>query len=183
MKIYTRRGDKGKTFLPTGQKVAKFDTRIEIYGAIDELNSILGISIVLIQNDKSKLKDELIKIQTDLFNIPSLLDLQKTQKGDAFLSLPERVLEFERLIDDMTGKLPKLNNFILPGGGKAGANLHLARAICRRLERRIVKLNSKQKLNKDILIYFNRLSDLLFTMARFVNFKEKRKEIIWRKQK
>ena len=96
-------------------------------------------------------------------------------------SLKKRVKEFEDFIDEMTAQMPKLSNFILPGGGKAGVMLHLARAVCRRAERKIVELNNKEKIDNNVIIYFNRLSDLLFTMARFANFKEKKKEIIWRK--
>jgi cob(I)alamin adenosyltransferase len=158
--------------------VVKFDVRIEIYGTIDELNSVIGVVLCAAKNLKLETKKELIKIQNDLFTIGTNLLNFNSQIGGY---LQTRTKEFENLIDRMTLKLPKLNNFILPGGGKTGANLHLARAIRRRMERKIVKLDSKQKLNKDILIYFNRLSDLLFTMARFVNFKEKKKEIIWRK--
>ena len=176
MATYTRQGDRGKTSLFDGKKVSKSDLRIEVLGTIDELNCALGV--VLSLNKILSLNRELIKIQNDLLDIGSFLANPKSKKLNF---LTERIKEFENLIDQMTGKLPILHNFILPGGGKTGSMLHLCRAICRRLERKIVALNSKQKLSGNIIIYFNRLSDLLFTMARFANFKEKKKEIVWRK--
>ena len=175
MAIYTRTGDKGKTSLIRGKRVLKSDLRVEVYGTIDELNSLIGV-ICSGNNQILNIKRELIETQNDLLSIGSSL---VNQQGVALENLEKRVKEFENFIDQMTVKMPKLNHFILPGGGRTGAMLHLARAVCRRLERKIVKLSNKQKINTDILIYFNRLSDLLFTMARFVNFKEKRKEQLW----
>ena len=95
--------------------------------------------------------------------------------------LAERVDQIEEFIDNLTEQLPSLSNFILPGGGIAGSQLHLARTICRRAERRVVELSQKEHIDKQIVMYINRLSDLLFTMARFVNMKEKKKEAIWKK--
>ncbi len=126
------------------------------------------------------IKKELLRIQNDLLQIGYILSNPKYSLLNTKYFL-ERIRDFENVIDDLTQKLPKLKNFILPGGGATGAFLHLARAVCRRLERRIVELNSKKKIDSNILVYFNRLSDLLFTMARFANFKEKRKERIWYK--
>ena len=177
-KIYTRTGDKGKTSLFGGKRVPKSDLRVEILGTIDELNSMIGVAIAEVQSYSLKLKVELIKIQNDLLDVGSAL---ASPQGVALRSLKKRVKEFEDFIDEMTAQMPKLSNFILPGGGKAGAMLHLARAVCRRAERKIVELNNKEKIDNNVIIYFNRLSDLLFTMARFANFKEKKKEIIWRK--
>ena len=177
-KIYTRTGDKGKTSLFGGKRVPKSDLRVEILGTIDELNSMIGVAIAEVQSYSLKLKVELIKIQNDLLDVGSAL---ASPQGEALQGLKKRIKEFEELIDLMTAQMPKLSNFILPGGGKAGAMLHLARAVCRRAERRAAELNNKQKIDNNVIIYFNRLSDLLFTMARFANFKEKKKEIIWRK--
>jgi cob(I)alamin adenosyltransferase len=176
MPIYTRTGDKGETSLFSGVKVSKADLRIEVYGTIDELSSAIGV-VLSIKYLVSSIEKELIKIQKDLLDIGSTLANPKTKSLN---DLEKRAGEFEKLIDEMTEELPPLKNFILPGGGKAGAMLHLSRAICRRAERRIVVLNNK---DGSIIIYFNRLSDLLFTMARFANFKEKKKEIIWRNAK
>ena len=191
MAIYTRTGDKGETSLFNKKRVSKADIRVEAYGTIDELNSIIGVVIAEVQSQKLKIKSyslklkvELTRIQNDLLSIGSAL---ANPQGVALRSLGERVREFEDFIDEMTEKMPFLKNFILPSGGKAGAMLHLARAISRRAERRVIELNNKKKtlrrrsgqVDSNIIVYLNRLSDLLFTMSRFTNFKEKKKEIIW----
>jgi cob(I)alamin adenosyltransferase len=178
MSIYTRTGDKGKTSLFNGQRVSKSDLRIDIYGTIDELNSAMGVVLAEMQNAKckiknAKLKSEITLIQNDLFEINS--NFVNPQVKD----LSKRIKEFENLIDQMAAQMPKLNNFILPGGGKTGAILHLTRTVCRRLERKVVSLSNKEKVDENVIIYFNRLSDLLFTMARFANFREKKEEITW----
>lgn len=176
MAIYTRTGDQGKTSLLNGQRVSKSDLRIEVCGTVDELNSMIGV-VLSSKYQVLSIKRELIKIQSDLLGIGSKLASQ----GETLQGLSKRVEKFENLISEMTEQMPVLKNFILPGGGKTGAMLHLSRAICRRLERKIVALNNQEKIDSNILVYFNRLSDLLFTMARFANFREKKKEIIWRK--
>ncbi len=179
MPIYTRTGDKGKTGLFNGKRVSKDSPLIEAIGSVDELNAALGI-VLSSKYQVSSIKKELVKIQNDLFLIGSLLASPNTKyKIHNTKYFSERAVEFEKLIDGMTRKLPRLMNFILPGGGEAGAALHLARTVCRRTERRIVALSNKQKINSSILIYINRLSDLFFTMARFVNSQEKKKETIW----
>jgi len=177
MPIYTRTGDKGKTSLFSGVRVSKADLRVEAYGTVDELSSIIGVALS-IKYQVLSIKNELIKIQNDLLDIGSAL---ANPKSKPLNSLQKRVKEFENLIDQMTKSLPPLKNFILPGGGQTGAMLNLSRAVCRRTERRIVALNTKEKVDRNIIIYFNRLSDLLFVMARFVNFKEKKKEAVWKK--
>ncbi|MDP3726913.1 MAG: cob(I)yrinic acid a,c-diamide adenosyltransferase, partial [bacterium] len=168
MSIYTRTGDKGKTSLFSGQRVSKADLRVEAYGTVDELNSAIGVAIAEISNiihstssgQISNIKKELVQVQKDLFEIGSAL----AQAG--IRNLDQRVKDFEKMIDEMTGKLPPLQNFILPGGGGAGSTLHFARTVCRRAERRVVALSKKEKISADIIVYLNRLSDLLFTMAR-----------------
>lgn len=196
MPIYTRTGDKGQTSLFNKQRVPKFHIRVEAYGTIDELNSSIGLVISEIKNSKgksqkysprssfgeagkSKLKSELTAIQNDLLEVGSTL-ANPDAKPLEYLS--QRVVEFEHFIDEMTGQIPILKNFILPGGGKAGVFLQFSRTVSRRAERRVVELADKEDIDSNIVIYMNRLSDLLFTMARFVNFKEKRKEIIWFKK-
>jgi cob(I)alamin adenosyltransferase len=180
MAIYTRTGDRGRTSLFNGQRVSKTDLRIEVYGTVDELNSMIGVASSEIRDKRREIRKELLKIQSDLFRIGSgLSNPTRAYNLQSTTYLKKRIEEFENLIDEITLKMPKLGNFILPGGGKAGAMLHLSRAACRRLERRIVSLKFKEKVDSNIIIYLNRLSDLLFTMARFVNFKEKRKEQIW----
>lgn len=186
-KIYTKTGDKGKTSLFDGSRVAKNDIRVETYGTIDELNSLVGIIVSKMQKEKgknqkynAKLKSELTILQNDLFDIGSLLaDPTKTSDKKMSRYLQERTEVFEKHIDEMTAKMPLLANFIIPGGGKVGSFLHLARTVCRRAERRLVALSLQNKVDQEIIIYFNRLSDLLFTMARFANYKEKKKDILW----
>jgi cob(I)alamin adenosyltransferase len=177
MAIYTRTGDKGKTSLFSGIRVSKADLRVETYGTVDELNSVIGL-ILSLGKKYLNLNRELIKIQRDLLDIGSAL---ANPKSKPLNYLEKRVKEFENLIDEMTKSLPPLKNFILPGGGKTGAMLNLARTVCRRAERRIVALNGQEKIDNNIIVYFNRLSDLLFIMARFLNFKEKKKEAVWKK--
>ncbi len=175
--IYTKKGDKGKTSLFDGKKVWKFDRKVEAYGTIDELNSAIGAASAFISN--RLIKQNLEKIQNDLLEIGSSLAVSSTLPVDQLKNRPE---ELEKLIDQLTKQMPALSQFILPGGGKGGSLLHLARTIARRAERKIVHLRQYEKIDELILIYLNRLSDLLFTMARFVNYKEKQKEKIWRKK-
>ncbi len=176
MPIYTKTGDKGDTGIYTGKRISKDSPRIEAIGEIDELNSVIGAIIPQIKNQKSKIKNELIEIQRDLFTIGSSLANPTSQKTDIL----KRVSHFEKEIDKMTAKLPKLFNFILPGGGTVGAFLHLARTVARRAERRIITLSKKENIDREIIIYVNRLSDLFLTMSRFVNHLEKKEEIIWK---
>ena len=175
MPIYTKTGDKGQTGLFSGIRISKASLRIEAIGTVDELNSVIGFAISNIKNQRSNITKELVEIQRDLFTIGAAL-ANPSQKID----LSKRIREFENLIDKMTKKLPPLFNFILPGGGKAGSSLHLARTVSRRAERRIVSLSNKEKVAEDVLIYINRLSDLFLTMSRFINQKENQKETIWR---
>lgn len=182
MSIYTKFGDRGKTSLYGGKTVSKADLRVGAYGTVDELNSFLGIVIASLKN--KDIKTELIKIQSDLLEIGASLASPARNKHDALSKyFKQRVAEFEAKIDILTKKLPELENFILPGGGKSGSNLHFARTLVRRAERRVVDLSSKEKVLSEILIYLNRLSDLLFMYARVSNYKEKKKEIIWKSKK
>lgn len=177
MPIYTRFGDKGKTALFGGKTVSKGSIRVEAYGNLDELNSFLGLCLAQIKN--KQIKNELLQIQSDLFEIGTSLAAPGNKKyQDLSKKLKQRVLEFEKTIDSLTKKLPKLNNFILPGG-KTGSLLHYGRTIARRAERRTVLLAEKEKVLSEVLVYLNRLSDLLFTFARTINRQEKQKEIIW----
>lgn len=179
MPIYTRTGDKGKTSLFGGKRVLKSDDRVETYGTIDELNSLLGIVVANIETKNKTLAKDLEAIQHDLFDIGSYLANPTSKPVNR---LEKRIKEFEKAIDSMTSKMPELHNFILPGGGRVGASLHQARTVCRRAERRLVGLTQKEDIDQHVITYVNRLSDLLFTMARSVNHKEKKKETIWSQQ-
>jgi len=180
MAIYTRKGDRGETSLRKGQKILKFHIRVSSYGNIDELNSSLGV--VLSKSKNKIIKDEVLKIQNDLFEIGAALanPFEKTKNLKELLN--RRTQEMEKSIDNLTKKIPVLSNFILPGGGEAGAFLHLARTICRRVEREIIRLSKKEEIEFNIISYLNRLSDHLFTLARFANVVERQKEIIWIKK-
>lgn len=184
MSIYTRFGDKGKTSLYGGKTVSKGSLRIDAYGSIDELNSWLGVILTEIKDSPrggagAKIKKEILIIQSDLFEIGASLGSNiENKKNKGYFE--KRAKGFEEEIDRLTKKLPELMNFILPGGGKAGSFIHVARTVTRRAERRVAELSEKEDIDKEILIYINRLSDLLFTFARFINYKEKKKEIVWK---
>lgn len=167
MKIYTRTGDKGETSLLGGMRVPKNHARVEAYGTLDELGSFIGVSLVFLEEKKHlRLKKELTKVQKDLIEINSAL---ASPNLSTVAVLDKRIVEFEKIIDDLTEKMPPLKSFILPGGTKESAFLHLSRALARRAERRTVSLHEAEGVDDNILAYLNRLSDLLFTMARFVN--------------
>lgn len=193
MPIYTRTGDKGQTSLYGGVRVPKYSLRVETYGTVDELNSILGLAGAEIQSAKfrspkykSKLKNLTNMVQNDLLELGSMLanptkKQRHTKEEQEYLQgVYAHVQQFEKEIDFMTEKMPELRNFILPGGGRVGALFHHARTVCRRVERRIVELSEKEEVYEEIIKYFNRLSDLLFTMARFANYAQKKKENIWK---
>ena len=174
MSVYTRTGDKGKTSLYQGKRVSKASLRIQAIGTIDELNSVIGIAVSTFKVKNPKLKANLLKIQSDLFEIGAALANPSSK-----VNLEPKVKEFELEIDKLDKKLPELKNFILPGGSLTGANLHLARTVARRAERRITELSEKERVDEGIIIYLNRLSDFLFMTARFINYKEKKKETLW----
>lgn len=179
MKIYTKTGDKGKTSLYGGTRVSKSSLQIEAYGTIDELNSFIGFALSdIVQVD---IKQFLLTLQTDLLSIGSYL--AGYPKGK--LNLELRVSEIEQIIDKIDNKLSPLKNFILPGGGKLGASLHVARSVSRRAERAVIRFfETDTKITKDkkekIIMYLNRVSDFLFVLARFVNNKEGKIETIWK---
>jgi cob(I)alamin adenosyltransferase len=182
MPIYTRTGDKGTTSLFDKTRVLKSSDRVETYGTIDELNSAIGAAIAELRTKNQELrtvKKELEKIQHDLLEIGSSL---ANPNALPVKGLKDRPGDFEKLIDKMTAVMPELKNFILPGGSKAGALLHVARTVVRRAERRIVHLIQTEPIDPDVVIYVNRLSDLLFTMARYANHLEKKKETKWVKK-
>ncbi len=182
MKIYTKKGDRGQTRLVGGCLVSKADLRIESYGSVDELNSCLGVARedLCAHPATSELAAELIPIQNELFCIGSLLACEDVELMKKLPQVPEdSVKRLEASIDMMTAKLPQLTQFILPGGTRASAQLHVARTICRRAERNSVKLFEKHPEVETALIYLNRLSDFLFTTARFANFQLGQPDQTW----
>lgn len=182
MKIYTKTGDKGETSLFGGKRVWKDDLRIQAYGTVDELNSILGVAITEIKNEE--LKEVIGSIQHELFTVGSDLAAPLERNNTNFV-IPRVdsnfVQQLEKFIDKFDSQLPILKNFILPGGLKSSALLHHARTICRRAEREVVALSKTDAINQEIEVYLNRLSDLLFVLARFENFSNGSSDIFWQK--
>lgn len=177
-KIYTRKGDDGKTALIGGDRVSKHHIRVESYGTVDELNSQLGL-IRSLEKDESVIS-ALAEIQDRLFTLGSYLASAPGSK----MILPglfESDVEFlEKEIDRMTTVLPELRNFVLPGASANGAHTHVARCVCRRAERLVVFLSDNEEIEPLILIYLNRLSDYLFTLARFLDMLNGGNEIVWK---
>jgi len=173
-KIYTRTGDDGSTGLGDGNRVEKDSLRIDAMGDIDELNSLLG---VLAANDiPDDIKGYLLNIQHRLFDLGGELAIP----GNAAVE-PESVSRVEELIDNFNADLPTLEEFILPGGNMSGSICHMARSVCRRGERKLVKLARDEYVNPVSITYINRLSDLLFVFARVLVRQKKGKEILWDK--
>jgi cob(I)alamin adenosyltransferase len=167
-KIYTKMGDKGETSLFSGERVSKTSLRVEAYGTIDELNSMLGTAKT---HAKEPLYGIIQGIQERLFFLASEIATKDPEKVIRSANA-EEVKELEKLIDELTEQMPKLENFLVPGGNKCAAILHIARTICRRAERRIIDLNAIEEINPMALKYVNRLSDVLFTLARYANHSE-----------
>ena len=173
MPIYTQTGDTGSTSLFGGKRVLKCEELVDVYGSIDELNSWIGLVASVI--DTSDVQQFLATIQSDLFTIGSHL-----AGWEADLKhLPKRVEEMEARIDVLDDTLPKLTNFILPGGTTLASNIHLARAVCRRVERQAVALGQKQTIDPRIFMFLNRLSDMLFMLSRFINHEAGIVEVTW----
>lgn len=172
MKIYTGRGDGGQTVV-IGGAVLKDDARIEAYGTIDELNSCLGFAISLMTDEAlAELKTDLLQIQHELFDCGTDLAILKEGEQHRYAVSAHMVEHLERKIDYYTAQTEPINYFILPGGSSLSSALHMCRTICRRAERRIVTLGRQQAINEEVRRYMNRLSDLLFTVARVANVKE-----------
>lgn len=178
MKIYTKTGDNGETGLFGGRRVSKDSLRIEAYGTIDEANSFIGLAAAFGASDKTK---EITGWMQDLLFVAGA----ELASPDADSSKVPHIREddirkAESYIDELSSGLGELKNFILPGGTKAASALHLARAICRRAERQIVALRKGEKVSPDLLIFVNRLSDLLFVLARFENASAGVKDVDWK---
>ena len=163
MKVYTKTGDKGQTSLCGNIRVDKDNIRVESYGNIDELNSYIGLCRHYIKEED---RDVLLKIQKKLFDISGeLVSIDYTRFKNT--TKEEDVLGLEKLIDKYREKTDNINAFIIPGTSKASANLHIARTICRRSERRIISLAKEENINEVLIKYINRLSDLLYSMGRY----------------
>lgn len=181
MKIYTKTGDSGETGLFGGPRVPKDHARIEAYGTVDELNTVLGL--VRCESLPPEIDSLLAQVQNELFNVGAELATPDPQaRGTHFIG-DAQVSELEKAIDRFEANLPILKTFILPGGSRGAAWLHLARTVCRRAERRVVTLMSDQQqaISGTILVYLNRLADLLFVLARAVNAAAGQADVKWQK--
>jgi cob(I)alamin adenosyltransferase len=185
-KVYTRTGDKGFTKLVGGKKVPKDARRIEAYGTIDELNSVLGLARVFNDDLKDSLPaaqrlDEIFRrLQNELFDLGSELATPPDFSYEGMFRVGEdEVKALEKLIDELQKDLTPLSSFILPGGGKVGGFLHQARTVCRRAEREILRLSREEELGPHPLKYVNRLSDLLFVLSRWVSKNLGEPEYLW----
>lgn len=180
MKIYTKTGDKGETALFGGERVSKNSQRITAYGTIDELNAYIGLAVTEVCD--KKVKENLQIIQNQLFTVGTDLatpDNEKTKKLKVERTPSSFHKDIENLIDDYETKLEELKNFILPGGSKGAALLQVCRTVCRRAEREVVALNDAVKIENNIIIFLNRLSDLLFVLSRFENKVSNHPDTIW----
>ena len=188
-KVYTRTGDKGKTRLAGGQEIWKDSLRVEAYGTVDELNSVIGLARVFNKaggkddDSVTRLDLSLRWIQNKLFDVGGIL---ATAQGETFKNMPtvtaEHVQHLERLIDEWQEDLEPLKEFILPGGGKVSGFLHQARTTCRRAERLCVSLAREETINEHLVKFLNRLSDALFVMARWVAKTQNEPEYLWERE-
>ena len=177
MKIYTKTGDDGKTSLFDNSRVWKSNNRIMSYGAVDELNSAVGIALSL--EGDVVLSKILSQIQNNLFVVGS--DLANPDMENQKIRTTKEMIDFlEECIDELDNELAELDSFILPGGSMLSSVLHLARTIARRAETHVVALSREEKITKNTFVYLNRLSDLLFVMARTANKEKKINDIIWK---
>ena len=175
-KIYTKIGDKGSTQLGDGKMVNKNSLRVDAYGSVDETNATIGLSIL---RTNIKIKKILKIVQNDLFDLGADLCIPDKKNTQKLKITKDRVDYIEEKIDNFNKELSSLNSFILPGGSESSTYLHIARTVTRRAERKIVALSKKEKINPIAIIYLNRLSDLLFVLARYTNNKGK-KDILWK---
>jgi cob(I)alamin adenosyltransferase len=175
-KIYTRTGDDGTTGLAAGERVAKHDLRIEAFGTVDETSSAIAL-ILAEAGIPERIRTMLLRVQNDLFEVGAELSMPEYQGVDATY-----VDELERALDELNADLPPLKEFILPGGDRAAAACHLARTVCRRAERRAFELAERETVGRDLLRYLNRLSDLLFVIARCLARRDGGSETLWQKR-
>ncbi len=177
MKIYTKKGDRGTTSLFGGQTVSKSASRIDAYGTVDELNSLLGVIRAFEPNEL--VDDWLNTVQHQLFVLGADLATPHSKETRIDRISEHEVTFLEKLIDRMETELPPLKNFVLPGGTKASASIHHSRTVCRRAERITVACNDEEYISELAIKYLNRLSDFLFMLARFENFKSGKEDTPW----
>ncbi len=182
MKIYTRTGDAGRTALFGAGRVSKASARVSAYGTVDELNAALGWALTRV--DDASIAERLAVLQHDLFVLGSHLASPPVE-GRPAVELPPlpvaRIHEMERWMDEAEDELPPLRAFVLPGGSEGAAALHVARTVCRRAEREVVALAEAEPVEGDIIRYLNRLSDLLFVLARLANRRAGVGDVVWKK--
>jgi cob(I)alamin adenosyltransferase len=176
--MYTRRGDRGDTSLYGPKRVRKDDPRVEAYGTIDELNSVIGV--IIAGSDDQALSSSLKEVQRMLFvaGADAAAEIGTRQKVPRIGRSHTRRLEEQT--DELLAKIPPLSNFILPGGSSTGAMLHVARSVCRRAERRLLTASTSGEMNPELLPFFNRLSSYLFNLSRWVNSQAGKKEDVWK---
>ena len=182
MKIYTKTGDTGKTSLIGGQREMKNHPRLNAYGTVDELNSFLGL--LRAKTDEEKINKLIFEIQNTLFSVGANLatDTTTTKLMDFAKINDEKISEIEKTIDKIQEKLPEIKNFIIYGEDELSALCHVCRAIARRAEREIITVNQEFSIDNNILTYTNRLSDLLFVLARYYSMKNKKEDFLWVKK-
>ena len=180
--MYTRGGDKGETSLYGASRVPKDSPRVDAYGTIDELNCCIGVAIACCK--LKEISKPLKRIQAELFTAGADLATELTTRGGPRVPRIQRrdTEKLEKMIDELQGKLPRLRSFILPGGSPLSSSLHLARAVCRRAERRVVTLGHDERINPELVPYLNRLSTYLFNLARYANALEKVEDEVWKRE-
>lgn len=195
MKIYTKTGDKGETGLMYGGRVRKDAARVEAYGTVDELNACLGVALAYFPDDAAaagadssgpdawpSLHALVATVQHQLFDVGADLSVSPAKHDYTPRTQAEWVAALERAIDELEATLPPLRQFILPGGSRLAAQLHFARTVCRRAERRVITLAHAENVDGTIVQYLNRLSDLLFVLARVANHKLGTADVAWESQ-
>lgn len=179
MKLYTGFGDEGKTALFGGETVKKNHLRVEMYGTLDELNSFIGL--ILSKNKDKAVATDLTAVQNELFTFGAEMATPSTEKRAGFTEQLSKVHidALENMIDKYSAQVPPLKKFVLPGGCEAASFAHISRTICRRAERMLISLAEEISIRADLIVYLNRLSDLLFIIARYQNVVNKVEDIAW----
>ncbi len=175
-RIYTKTGDRGETSLGDSSRVSKDHPRVAAYGTVDELNAVLGLLVA--QCPDVPERDLLRRVQNDLFDVGADLCVPVQEKDTRLRVRPEQTLGLEQTIDRLNADLGPLTSFVLPGGNPAAAWCHLARTVCRRAERDVVTLAREEAVNPEVIVYLNRLSDLLFVLGRALNNRG-RDDVLW----